>query len=67
MNEPDVTKAPAKAELDPSLVEQVGGGGDTCSLRDLEAVTAALKQSYENLVDFASHVIERVAGGPGNP
>lgn len=67
MNEPDVTKAPAKAELDPSLVEQVGGGGDWCSPSTLVELTAALKQSYENLVDFTSHVIDRVAGGPGNP
>lgn len=67
MNEADVTKTPGRTELDLTQVEQVGGGADGCTLRDLEAVTAALKQSYENLVDFTSHVIERVAGGSGTP
>lgn len=37
-------------------------GGNMCSAEELVRLTAALKESYENLVDFASHVIERVSG-----
>ena len=66
MNEPDITKNPENQELDEAQVEEVGGGGDLCSPADLLAITGSLTQSYENLVDFASHVIERVAGGTNN-
>lgn len=62
MNEPDTTKTTDELELDEAQVAEVGGGGDLCSGDELERLTASLKQSYENLVDFTSHVIERVAG-----
>jgi len=45
--------------LDEAQVESVAGGG--CTGDQLLAVTGALKQAYEDLVDFTSHVIERVA------
>ena len=66
MNEPDITKNPDAQELDETQVEEVGGGGDLCSADQLLAITGSLTQSYENLVDFASHVIERVAGDSSN-
>lgn len=47
--------------LDTSTIDNVGGGL-TCSPEDLTRLTASLKESYENLVDFTSHVIERVIG-----
>jgi hypothetical protein len=62
MYEPDSKKNPDTQELDEAQVEEVGGGGDLCSGPELERLTESLKQSYENLVDFTSHVIERVAG-----
>jgi hypothetical protein len=61
MNEPDVSRIPASNELDEAQVEEVAGGS-LCSPEDLVNLTNSLKQAYENLVDFTSHVIERVAG-----
>lgn len=49
--------------LDATQVEAVGGG--ECTAGELVKIMAELKQAYENLVDATSHVIERVAGGPG--
>jgi hypothetical protein len=63
MNEPDVSKSLEKNELDASQAEEVAGGLDLCSPDQLRDLTAALKESYDNLVDFTSYVIERVAGG----
>ena len=65
MNEPDVSKIPVKNELDGTQVEDVAGGLEICSGKELRDLTAALKESYDNLVDFTSYVIERVAGGSG--
>ncbi len=62
MNVPDTTKTPDALELDEAQVAEVGGGTDLCSADELQRLTASLKQSYENLVDFTSHVIERVSG-----
>lgn len=53
--------ANAPIELDASAVDAIGGGL-SCSPDDLTRLTASLKESYENLVDFTSHVIERVIG-----
>ncbi|GEM_PF-2995301 len=47
--------------LDATTIDEVGGGL-SCSPEDLTRLTASLKESYENLVDFTSHVIERVIG-----
>jgi hypothetical protein len=49
---------PNGVNLTPEQIEAISGGD--CSLIDLERFTAGLKQSYENLVDFTSYVIERV-------
>jgi hypothetical protein len=64
MNEPEVTKSLENSELDGTEVEEVAGGS-LCSADELVDLTASLKEAYENLVDFTSHVIERVAGGSG--
>ncbi len=50
--------------IDTTAAESIAGGGDSCSLESLLRVTQDLTQAYENLVDFASHVIGRVAGEP---
>lgn len=66
MNDPEFTNNPETTELpelEETTLQEVAGGGDLCSADQLVALTGALKESYENLVDFTSHVIERVAGG----
>ncbi|HEX5629514.1 MAG TPA: hypothetical protein VFX72_08070 [Usitatibacteraceae bacterium] len=45
--------------LDEAQVESVAGG--SCTVTELVSVTSKFKQAYEDLVDFTSHVIERVA------
>ena len=45
--------------LDDAQVESVAGG--SCTTQQLLSITGSLKQAYEDLVDFTSHVIERVA------
>lgn len=57
----DDKSAAAGKELDPTQTEAVGGGL-SCTPEEWLKITEELKQAYENLVDFASHVIERVAG-----
>ncbi len=61
MSNPEVTKPLDTTELDTTQAEQVAGG-DLCSAQDLLALTNSLTQAYENLVDFTSHVMERVIG-----
>jgi hypothetical protein len=59
MSEQTVSKNEGSNTLDEAQVEGIAGGG--CTAANLESITASLKQSYENLVDFTSHVIQRVA------
>ena len=40
-------------------LEKVGGGGECTPLQIVEVI-GGLTQAYEGLVDFTSHVIERV-------
>jgi hypothetical protein len=61
MSEPEVSRNPDVRELTGTQVEEVAGG-DLCSADQLRDLTAALKESYDNLVDFTSYVIERVIG-----
>ena len=61
MNAPEAAKPAQATEIDAAQANEAVGGL-SCSAAELEALTAALKQSYENLVDFTSHVIGRVAG-----
>lgn len=60
MSEPAIPKNPDTNELDPAQSEEVAGGISLCSGDDLVGITAGLKASYDNLVDFTSYVIERV-------
>jgi hypothetical protein len=59
MNENDI--ANAGQTLDETQVKEISGG-DLCSPDQLIEMTKALKESYDNLVDFTSYVIERVLG-----
>jgi len=52
------TKPDAAQELETKDAEAVGGGTDVCNIADL---TGQLTQAYENLVDSASYIMERVA------
>ena len=60
MNAPDTSNGTGPVEIDASLAEGATGG-TMCSGNDLVNLTASLKEAYENLVDFTSHVIERVS------
>ena len=60
MNQAEVTKFPATNEADTATVEAAAGG--ECTGSDVVGITSSLIQAYDNLVDFTSHVIERVAG-----
>jgi hypothetical protein len=46
--------------LTPEQLEKIGGGD--CFASDITRVIQDLQQNYDTLVDFASYVIERVAG-----
>jgi hypothetical protein len=61
MNEPDTSKIPDSNELDAAQVEAAAAGGE-CSPEAVVGITESLIEAYENLVDFTSHVIGRVAG-----
>jgi len=65
MNNTDASKNAGPKELDTAQADDVAGG-NLCSADEFKQLTASLKESYENLVDFTSHVIDRVAGGSGN-
>jgi hypothetical protein len=52
---------PAGEELDAETTSAIGGGG--CTVGDLLKATEEFKQAYDNLVEFTSYVIERMAGG----
>jgi hypothetical protein len=54
---PESTNDGGKA-LDEAQVESVAGG--SCTGSDIVGITQSLTQAYDNLVDFTSHVIERV-------
>lgn len=47
----------AGSTLSPEHVQSVSGG---CTVTELIETISRLTEAYENLVDFTSHVIERV-------
>ena len=51
----------AGSELSTEQATSVGGGL-SCSPEEIAKLTEDLIQAYENLVDFASHVMGRVSG-----
>jgi hypothetical protein len=53
----DVKQTQAQA-LTADQLEKIGGGG--CTPADLVTLAGSLTQAYEDLIDFTSHVIERV-------
>ena len=59
MSEPEVAKTLETLGLTDAQAQTIGGG-DMCSPESIVGVTSSLIQAYENLVDFTSHVIERV-------
>lgn len=61
MTETAIPKTLEAHELDAAQAADVAGG-NLCSADELVRITASLKEAYDNLVDFTSHVIERVAG-----
>ena len=59
MNENDIAKA--GQTLEDAQVNQVAGGS-LCTPGEIYEITKNLKESYDNLVDFTSYVMERVLG-----
>ena len=47
--------------LSTDQLEKIGGG--ECTPSDMIQILGDLTQAYENLIDFSSHVIERVLNG----
>jgi hypothetical protein len=47
-------------EIKDEVLEQVAGG-TICSAQEAFIIIQRLTEAYENLVDFTSHVIERVS------
>lgn len=60
MTESAIPKNLEAHELDAAQAADVAGG-NLCSADDIVKITASLKEVYNNLVDFTSHVIERVS------
>jgi hypothetical protein len=46
--------------LSNEVAETIGGGD--CTLSDVVKLSNELTKAYENLIEFSSYVIERVAG-----
>ena len=44
------------------LLEKISGGAGECSVQDYIIALSQIKETYDNLVDFTSYVIERVVG-----
>jgi hypothetical protein len=59
MNENDIAKV--GQALDEAQVTEIAGG-DICTPAQYIEITKSLKESYDNLVDFTSYVMERVLG-----
>ena len=62
MTDSNVSKIPVNNELDAAQAAEASGGFSLCDPQVLVQITQSLTQSYENLVDFTSHVIGRIAG-----
>lgn len=62
MTDSNVSKIPVGNELDTAQATDASGGFSLCDPQVLVQITQSLTQSYENLVDFTSHVIGRIAG-----
>jgi hypothetical protein len=56
---------PVGEPISPEQANAISGGELQCTIAELGQLSEDLKEIYENLIDFTSHVIERVAGGPG--
>lgn len=51
--------------LDPELVEMISGGTfNMCSPEEYDRIISGLRSNYDQLVDFTSYVIGRMAGEP---
>lgn len=62
MSDTNVSRITDKSELDPAQAAEATGGG--CTGSEIAEITSSLVEAYDNLVDFASHVMGRVLGEP---
>lgn len=53
---------PALPELHLTQEQLDAIAGGSCTVEDVVGILGKLKESYEELIDFTSYVIERVAG-----
>jgi hypothetical protein len=56
------TSPPALPELHLSQQQLDAIAGGECTPSEIQEILGDLKKSYEELIDFTSYVIERVAG-----
>lgn len=49
---------PQGLQLSPEQLDAISGG--SCTVQEFVEFTAQMKTAYENLIDFTSHVIERI-------
>jgi hypothetical protein len=59
MSETQVPRIPKGLELTPEQIEEISGG--ECSASTIILISGQLRQAYDDLVDFTSHVMERVS------
>jgi hypothetical protein len=60
MTQSENPATPTGTDLTAEQLQAIGGGD--CFLSDYVAAIGKFKEAYENLIDFTSYVIERVAG-----
>jgi len=59
------TKQQAETQITAEQLEKVGGGS-VCSVNEMFVLVDGLTRAYEGLIDFTSHVFERVVNGVNN-
>jgi hypothetical protein len=60
----DTTPKVPQFALTQEQLDKIAGGD--CTIKDWVEISDQLKDAYENLIDFTSYVIERVAGPAGS-
>jgi hypothetical protein len=57
---------PPGLQLTQEQIEAISGGDGSCTAEQWVQITGQVKQAYENLVEFTSYVMERIATGGTN-
>ena len=51
---------PKGLDLTQEQIDAISGAGD-CSAAQMNGITAQIRQSYDDIVDFTSYVFERIS------